>query len=392
MSDKLVPTLRKLSVNPDNLILDPNNPRFGVPQSEKFAFDDYLAPGVQTKTGEKIRQQRFRIAEIERSIRTNGYIPVDYIFVRKYQDSDYYVVLEGNRRVTAIRNLLGRDDLDDQRRLQLETIEVMEVLSQGMTDEQLQQQITYLLGVRHHGSLKQWSPFARARSVYHRYLELSSQTSDTFKYNTEMATRVADTLSVGLDQVKKDLQVYRAMAQVGDYEPVRNVNGMKDRYYSLFADALAGKGKKSVKTYLEQSADNFLLTDEAVERIDNLCQFSESSGERKGAPIRNPAEWGKLDKVLSNTDVTAETKAEWIRQIEDEHVEPSIIVAKREAELRQLEWHRWLKEVLNLVKEVPAVELQGRDVAALIATLDSLMQKLSTLDPTTPPATTGTGD
>src|SRR5208337_4321087 len=96
----------------------------------------------------------YRIEELANSIRQNGWLPVDSIFVRKLAHHDsFYVVLEGNRRVAAIRMLMKDPDISTSLRKSLETVRVMEVLDSGSKAE-VQKKITYLLGVRHHGSLK----------------------------------------------------------------------------------------------------------------------------------------------------------------------------------------------------------------------------------------------
>ena len=71
---------------------------------------------------------KFQVNEIKESIRANGYVPVDYIFVRKHTGkNDRYIVLEGNRRITAILELLREENLDERLRESLKEIEVMEL-------------------------------------------------------------------------------------------------------------------------------------------------------------------------------------------------------------------------------------------------------------------------
>ena len=46
------------------------------------------------------------------SMRQNGYVPTDAIFVVKHEPSGKYLVKEGNRRVTVLQNLLEEDVKD----------------------------------------------------------------------------------------------------------------------------------------------------------------------------------------------------------------------------------------------------------------------------------------
>src|SRR5689334_16793368 len=98
------PKLKPTDVQIQKLLLDPNNPRFLVHGSEKTAETDYADSGVQSATAERMAHNDYKVSQIVESIRRNGWQPVDMIFVRKI-DTQHYVVLEGNRRVTALRVL-----------------------------------------------------------------------------------------------------------------------------------------------------------------------------------------------------------------------------------------------------------------------------------------------
>src|SRR5262249_48802823 len=149
--------------------------------------------------------------------------------------------------------------------------------------------ITYLLGVRHHGSLVRWTPFAQARNILVRYLEVAGQTRDTFAWNPDCGREVANALSIPEKDVLERLMVYRVMEQIGESPAVKaSKGGMKDRYYSLCADPFLSPRTK-LKTHIAQNPKTFLLTDEGVARMNGLCHFDQPS--RKGAPVNTPPEW-----------------------------------------------------------------------------------------------------
>jgi hypothetical protein len=375
MPERLAPKLKQIAVKYDHLVLDPNNPRFITRQEDKIGEEDFLGQDTSGKTADKMSKERYKITELANSIKQNGWLPVDYIFVRKLQDQkDLYVVLEGNRRVTAIREIMNDEKLDDPKlKTRLKSIEVMEVLDAGSPAE-LQKRISYLLGVRHHGSLKKWTPFAQAHNIMNRYLERSSQSQETFEWDKAFGKKVADTLSIPIEEVEKRLKVYRLMNQVGNWPEVKkSKGGMKDRYYSVCAEPVLSPRKK-LAGYIEQDPKTFLLKEEAVGRINNLCHFHEP--DRKGAPVGNPQEWRHLDKILADDDQNK--RRDMLRKVEEEKRPPSEVWAVRAKELAHYNWERWLLEVNSILKTVTLDELT--DTTSAVPTVKKLLALIADLD------------
>ena len=209
MPEPLAPKLKPIAVKYGQLVLDPNNPRFTARKEDRIAEEHYLEQDLNGITKGKLfpeKKDRYKIEELVNSIKQNGWLPVDYIFVRKLKgEVTRYVVLEGNRRVVAIREIMKDPNFDDELKKSLQSIDVMEVLDSGSAGD-LQKQITYLLGVRHHGSLKKWTPFAQATNIFRRYLEVATQTAATFKWEKSYGQKVADTLSIPVDEVQDRLR------------------------------------------------------------------------------------------------------------------------------------------------------------------------------------------
>ncbi|MCX9006748.1 AAA family ATPase [Citrobacter portucalensis] len=99
-------SIRRVSIR--NLFLDPNNYR--------LIHEDDQVDVPETEIKDKIVQQRTTrlicgdknqyIQDLIDSFRANGYLPVDQIQVRALEDNGY-VVIEGNRRVAALKTLLN---------------------------------------------------------------------------------------------------------------------------------------------------------------------------------------------------------------------------------------------------------------------------------------------
>lgn len=380
MQEPLAPKLKKINVKYERLVLDPNNPRFITRKEDLIAEEHFLEQDLAQITSGKLYsgpKDTYKIAELVNSIKQNGWLPVDCIFVRKLTGQDgYYVVLEGNRRVIAIRQIMKDPDAKAALKESLESIEVMEVIDSG-SPEELERKISYLLGVRHHGSLKKWTPFAQARNIYTMYLEVAKQTPETFEWNGRCGQKVAHMLSIQLDEVESRLKVYRVMFQIGNTPAVKDSpGGMKDRYYSICAEPLLSPRKK-LGAYVKQNPGTFLLEDEGVLRMNKLCHFNEPNREK--APLHNPQEWRYLDKILADED--AEKKDVNLKKVEEDKEHPSDVWAERAMELFKPTWSKWLLQVASILKRVSLGDDFSSDKAKQTAMrLCTLIDKLDQRD------------
>ena len=375
MGDSLVPKLVKRTVPIGKLILDPNNPRLITRDEDCHEEKNFLDGDLQKATADRIDAEK--IDQIVDSIQQNGWLTVDHIFVKKHLNSQYYVVLEGNRRVAAIRKIRQKEGVDEKLLKLLEYIEVMEIVD-DLPDDQLRKKISYLLGVRHHGSLIRWTAFAQAHNIYKRYFELTSQDWDSFRWDSDVGQMIADALSIPVDRVEDRLQVYRAMKQVGDAPRVRDSPGeVKGRYYSLFEEVFLGRKKKKLNSYISQDPDTFIVDDMGVERLINLCHFD--IAKRDGAPIQNPQEWRKLEQILNEEDEGERKRM--LREVEEDKRPPSHVWAERAVELKKLQWDRWLLKVNSILKLVTlGDDLTSQEARTTVKRLVSLIYELDKRD------------
>jgi len=338
------------------LLLDNNNPRFISSKSDELNPDNAIYD--QIVTSEKLKNDGgkdiYHINELIDSIIENGWWPIDYIFVRKIDN--YYLVLEGNRRVLAVQSILKKENISDELKSQLEKIDVMEIIG-TLGDDNFRDQINYLLGVRHHGSLKPWSPFAQAKNIHERYLELLNESE--FIWDSSIALTISRTLSIKEKVVENRIRVYRAMQQIGMTPFVKdsevNGAGMKSRYYSVIEEVLVRMANQ-VGSYITQNSSTFLLDLESINRMEKLCLFSEKN--RQGAPINRPSEWRPFSKILSEKN--REKKEKMVTRVVDGHEKPSVVWAERATELQAITWERWFElthEAIDLpIKVQPTVE------------------------------------
>ena len=366
--------LKKIEVPLQKLLLDPNNPRFLDDHGEPVPEAEWGDGGVQVKATS--RMQEYKLSELKKSILTNGWQPVDMIFVKKVKElPDSYVVLEGNRRVTALRDLA--DDLPAETRLRIDPLPVLEVLDSGDL-EQTKQQISYLLGVRHHGSLKTWGPFAQAHDLYERYLSIGNMTDETFSWDENIAVKIADQISLNVTKIKERIRVYRVMKQLNEVPEIREV-GVPSRYYSLINEALPTSKSNLLSDYLKQDPNSLRVDAVALKRLDDLCHFSKEK--REGAPISSPDEWRPLSRILKDLD--PDRKARMLEDVSTKKMNPTVVFAERQAELKQLRWDLWLQEVSALVSRLQIANVDTDDVEAckVVSRLANLLDALSARRP-----------
>src|ERR1035438_7886348 len=97
-----------INVKLDQLLLDPNNPRFAeLDDAAEVIESRFNEPRIQSETMNKMKADKLKVSELRDTIKTIGFLPMDRIIVRKWKqskkDEEKYVIIEGNRRITALK-------------------------------------------------------------------------------------------------------------------------------------------------------------------------------------------------------------------------------------------------------------------------------------------------
>ncbi len=111
-----------IKVTFNNLFLDPNNPRMspqerpGYENPEKLFFDS-----VQEYLYKRVSQV-YNVKDLEDSIISQGWVPVDQLLVWEHPKAKgTYIILEGNTRKTALKNLRERVDKEQEKLERMQT-------------------------------------------------------------------------------------------------------------------------------------------------------------------------------------------------------------------------------------------------------------------------------
>lgn len=334
----------------EDLLLDPNNPRFSKHLEERVPREKISDKEVQMKTFELMNasENNFQIDELVQAIITDGYINVDKIFVEKINNK--YLVIEGNRRVTAIkkifdnnaRKLKGFSTLDPELETEISKISCVVIDADKPGAREMMRTI---LGLRHHGSILPWKPLPAAFNLYEEYMlqicngdAEKTKNSENFIYSQTAAKKVASMFSVKLSEVRKKIRLYRVYVQLADAANHETVVVNSDSF-SLIEETT---NKTALTEFFGFNEEKSIFSEDGVENILDLY-----FGLRGKEPVITQASAGDSnvrDFAYVISEGTPEDKDRIIKNREKAGIVASDVKAKRS--------HRNLQSTLELVLEV----------------------------------------
>jgi ParB-like nuclease family protein len=163
----MVDILKKvINITADKLLFDLHNPRLALELADQEGNEPTDIETIQYLDEEADLQ------EIITSILQNGFIPVEPLIVIAAEDNNYKV-LEGNRRLAAIKLILD-DKLQkdsgitiDQNRITQEVIDTIQEIPVYVVDKV--EEARSLIGFKHIKGPYKWNSFAKAKYVTAQY-------------------------------------------------------------------------------------------------------------------------------------------------------------------------------------------------------------------------------
>lgn len=144
----------------EQVYLDPNNPRLEILKLEPVADERFVELGIQQACLEQLRN--FGLNDLVENIRTSGFCTIDRVVLRRF-DEDKYIVVEGNRRVAALK-LLQEDH--SKGRITLPKSILKGILKfQALVYKGDRADIAWIIqGFRHAPeAIKEWEDFSKAK-------------------------------------------------------------------------------------------------------------------------------------------------------------------------------------------------------------------------------------
>jgi len=245
-------------VPPAQLLLDPNNYRFHDlsvyrPVGNRLR---YAEAGVQEKALRLLQStESFELGALKDSILTNGFVPLEQIVVEEYDHHDgqaRYLVIEGNRRVAAVKTLLldhseGAIDIPAAVLSTIEELPIIEIL--GSETERRDYQQT-LMAIRHVAGIREWGPYQQAKLVVELY-----------EKGTTGFGAVAQQIGISAREVARRYRASKALQQMEQDDEFGEF--ASPRLYSFFHEAVS---QPKVREWLKFSDSSYTAEDPDARR------------------------------------------------------------------------------------------------------------------------------
>jgi len=189
------------NISPEKLLLDVENPRFGLSESSsqsealKYLFD----------TSD--------IKELWYSIIENGFLPYEPLVAYQVQGTDEFIVVEGNRRLAAVKTLLypamirefSKTTVPSVPEIHKNTLVALPVTVIADRDD-----ADEYIGYRHVNGSRNWEPLAKARFGLKLLEKLRKKSGMTDKERVDiLARQIGDQPT----QITRNLFSYKVLEQ-----------------------------------------------------------------------------------------------------------------------------------------------------------------------------------
>jgi hypothetical protein len=263
-----------------DLLFDPENPRLpellGKDQTEIFRF-------LVNEIG---------VEDVIQSVAASGMIQGDPVIAREAEDRKRFYVIEGNRRLAALKLLNGEKIGDGKPEPSVPQVDAAFKTSIGKITIQLgweQKEIDAYLGYKHVTATREWPPEAKARFVVDRVKG---------NFSSENLAAFSKRLGTTPPTLRRWIVAYLTLKQaqrVGSFDPQE---APAKRFFGTFYTLL---GSQQVQNFLGVKPEP--VTDSPVdkEHLDNLGEFiGWVIGTKRKPPVVNSRKQKELDAVLSS--------------------------------------------------------------------------------------------
>ncbi len=339
--------LRTIKIKPEEILLDPRNPRLAI-ESEEFdgLSDGDIAKGqIQRAVMLQIEKNEHHVKDLVENIGEKGFIDgLGSFIVQMVGRSDKYIVLEGNRRTAAIKQLLKNpQNLSSTVKNSLREIVVSEfqyIKNKKYSKEQL---IEMLLGIIHLQGPLPWGPLEKARYIYQAYAReyKSANGNKDFSYEQSVVDKLCKLFPLSKNDVRKSLRVYRVYRQLREagYE----VN--PDRFSLI---EMASNDKLLREEYFEADDRTLMVSEVGLERLYNLCIATDRA-------INDPPTFRKFKKIYEHGD------AVYVQEIADGCSDVGAIYDSIRPDIKQGELFNHLSGILNKIQSINVGSISNVD-------------------------------
>lgn len=325
--------LEPTNLSSDELLFDPNNYRFQDNEGYVPAAEDrFHENNAQARAYDRLRKDE-GILDLKRSITRNGYVPIERIVVRPYQHSEEekYVVIEGNRRLAAVRWAL--EDYDSGYNIGESVRESLQALPVIVAEIEEPDEIfrASLMGIRHVGGIKEWGGYQRAKLIVSMRDDLSLE-----------AAEIAERLGLSTQEVNRRYRAFKALQQMQNDEEYGGyaIASM----YPIFHEAVSLPIVRDEWFGWDANESRFENEDNLYTFYSLITPASDEEGEDGARKITTYAQVRELRSILP----------------------------KPEAKRVLLDPHRSFQEAVNIARQDELRHMWATDVSAAISSLEAM--------------------
>lgn len=221
--------LKDTKVALDNLLLDVDNYRVAKNTDEKTTS---LEETIEKQKDILSALKKQKLADLIDSILENGFVTVDRIVVKKVSETQY-LVIEGNRRVAALKSILqdykkGYIDSPNIHELVQQTKALSAVLVEG-TKQEIKDYSNALMGIRHVSGAKTWQGWQSAKLV-----------NSMFESDKSL-TEIGKMLGITSIDAGRRMRGYKAFQQLENDQQYGS--SIESHHYAIFLEFLAANKK-----------------------------------------------------------------------------------------------------------------------------------------------------
>lgn len=280
--------LETKSVEINCLLFDTKNPRLPEDLNDQHKLFRFLVDDIG-------------VEDLLNSMAASGMIEGDPIVVRPAEREGKFYVIEGNRRLAALKLLNGEKIKDGkpERAIPEITPDIAETLKKVRVQSGWDQnKLDAYLGYKHVTAAREWSPEAKAKFVLSRCKG---------NLNDENLSKFAKRLGTTLPTLRRWVVAYLALKQAQDAGKFDPAQAHAKRYFGTFYTLL---GSQEVQEFLSLKSTPITRTPVAEDHLRHLGEFiSWVIGTKKDPPVVNSRKQQELGAVLSSPNALQHFRA-----------------------------------------------------------------------------------
>ena len=337
-------------VNFEDLFLDPNNLRFtNFDGNKKVPVERIKEESVQKATLDKLKSDEFQVKALRDSIIEVGFLPIDRIVVTKLDDNSF-LVIEGNRRIAALKwivELIKEGVVDAEIKQTFEEIPVNILQPESDTESNRLK----IQGIRHISEIRPWGTYQKAVLI-----------KSMIEGENLSPQEVANAIGYRTQEVNRIYQAFKLLEQMTDDPDFGEF--AKPDLISYFYEAV---GRNPLKNYFGYNKETFEFENE-----DNYKQFykwiikdPENANFQK---IPSPLNVRDLTKIIENKEALESFKEDATS------MQGALAIVIKYS---TIDWRKEIIQAVEAIKKLPTDELENLDVddIQLLTSLKELIEK-----------------